>query len=316
MRRLSLFFFSLILFFNSQAQVLPVQNFWQMEMERKMENDRIQDSIYQAQDSLQMLWLKPPSTERPNQFIDSLKGIYTVKNGDLFAWRSQFKGKEDNLTKGEMKKHREIWLLLILGLILLFFSILKFNYSAQLTAMMHAIYNDTALTQLNKAEKIYSRWSFILLYILFGFVFGMFIFLGVGSFYASTFSNGIMPYIIISLGIVFYFSLKILIVRALGFVFEVQSLTKEYNSMLFLGYFNSAIFLLPIIIAFAFLPQMLVDRLFVFFAFVLFVFFALQFVRICYYTLITYKFSKFYLFLYFCTLEIGPLIIITKAIGL
>jgi hypothetical protein len=144
----------------------------------------------------------------------------------------------------------------------------------------------------------------------------MFVFLGASTFYASIFSKGLMPYIIVSLGIVFYFSLKVLIVRVLGFVFEVQSLTKEYNSILFLGYFNSAIFLLPIIITFAFLPQMQVDRLFVFFAFVLFIFYALQFVRICYYTLITYKFSKFYLFLYFCTLEIGPLIIIIKAIGL
>lgn len=316
MRRLSLFFFPLILFFNSQAQVLPVQNFWQMEMERKMENARIQDSIHQAQDSLQMLWLKAPSAERPNQFIDSLKDIYTIKSGDFFTWRNQFRAKEGSLTKGELKKHREIWVLLVLGLILLFFSILKFNYSAQLTAMMHAVYNDTALTQLNKAEKIYSRWSFILLYILFGFVFGMFVLLGASTFYASVFSKGIMPYIIVSLGIVFYFLLKVLIVRVLGFVFEVQSLTREYNSILFLGYFNSAIFLLPIIITFAFLPQIQVDRLFVFFAFVLFIFYALQFVRICYYTLITYKFSKFYLFLYFCTLEIGPLIIIIKAIGL
>lgn len=316
MRRLSLFFFLFILFFYSQAQVSPVQNFWQMEMERKMEHDRIQDSIHHAQDSLQMLWVKAPSPKRPNQFLDSLKEVYIVKNGDLFAWRNQFKGKEDNLAKVTLKTHREIWVLLALGFILLFFSILKLSYSSQITAMMHAVYSDTALTQLNKAEKVYNRWSFILLYILFGFIFGMFVFLGSSAFYMSTFSQSIIFYIIISLGIVLYFTLKVLVIKLSGFVFEVQSLTKEYNSILFLSYFNSAIFLLPIIIAFAFLPQMQVDRLFVFFAFVLFVFFALQFVRVCYYTLITYKFSKFYLFLYFCTLEIGPLIIIIKAIGL
>lgn len=316
MRRLSLFFFSLILFVNGQAQIQPDQSFWQTEVERKMENSRIQDSIHQAQDSLQMLWLKSPSAERPNQFIDSLKEAYTVKNGDLFTWRDKFKIKEEHLAKGELKTHREVWVLLVLGIIILFFSLLKFNYSSQLNVMMHAVYSDTALTQINKAEKIYSRWPFIFLYILFGFVFGMFVFLGSDPFYSSASNLNIGFYILISLAIILYLSLKVFVIKLLGLIFEVQSIAKEYNSILYLSYFNAAIFLLPIIISFAFLPQIQVDHLFVVFAFVLLVFFALQFIRICYYTLITYKFSKFYLFLYFCTLEIGPLIIITKAIGL
>src|SRR5690606_22992915 len=117
---------------------------------------------------------------------------------------------------------------------------------------------------------------------------------GANAFYSSAFNHDIIAYLMISLGIILYFSLKVLVIRFLGFVFEVQPLTKEYNSILFLSYFNSAIFLLPIIIIFALLPQTQVDQLFVFFSFVLFLFFALQFVRVCYYTLMTYKFSKFY----------------------
>lgn len=315
MRRLSLFLFSFLFLFNSQAQVSAVQDLLQMEKEQKMEKARIQDSIRHSQDSLQMLWVKQQLAERPNQFIDSLRKVYTVNNGDLFAWRNQFKKKENSLAKAVLKTHREVWVLLVLGIIILFFSILKINYSSQIKAMMHAVYSDTALTQLNKAEKIFNQWPFILLYVLFGFVFGMFVFLGGNSLF-SIFDQTISFYIMVSLGIILYFSLKVIIIKLLGFVFEVQALTKEYNSILFLSYFNSAIFLLPIIIAFAFLPQIQVDHLFVWFSFALLVFFALQFLRVSYYTLITHKFSKFYLILYFCALEIGPLILIMKALGL
>lgn len=316
MRRLSLFLFSFLFVFISQAQVSPVQDFSQLEKEQKMEKVRIQDSIRHSQDSIQMLWIKHPLPERPNQFIDSLRKVYTINNGDLFAWRNQFKDKENSLVKAALKTHREIWVLFVLGIIILFFSILKINFSSQIKAMMHAVYSDTALTQLNKAEKVYNQWPFILLYILFGFVFGMFVFLGANAFYSSSFDQNISLYMMISLGIILYFSLKVVIIKLLGFVFEVQLLTKEYNSILFLGYFNTAVFLIPIIIAFAFLPQIQIDQLFVYFSIALLVFFTLQFLRISYYTLITYKFSKFYLILYFCTLEIGPLIIIMKAIGL
>ncbi len=316
MTRLSLFFCFSIFFFSSLAQVSPTQNVWQMEMEREMEESRIQDSIRHAQDSLQMLWVKFHSSARPNQFIDSLKEVYTVNDGDLFAWRDQFKGNVENLIKGEPKKHRELWVLLVLGIIILFFSIIKFNYSSQLNVMMHAFYSNTALTQINKAEKVYNRWPFILLYVLFGFIFGMFIFLGAGAFYSSIFKLDISFYLLVSFAIIMYFSLKVVVIKLLGFVFEVQPISKEYNSILFLSYFNSAILLLPVIIAFALLPQAQIDYLFAIFSAVVLLFFTLQFVRVCYYTLITYKFSKFYLFLYFCALEIGPIIIIIKAIGL
>jgi hypothetical protein len=121
---------------------------------------------------------------------------------------------------------------------------------------------------------------------------------------------------VISLGIILYFSLKVVVVKLLGFVFEVQPLAKEYNSILFLSYFNGAIFLLPVLATLAFLPQIQIDYWFVFLSVLLLAFISLQFVRACYYTLMTYKLSKFYLFLYFCTLEIGPLVIIIKAIGL
>lgn len=313
MRILFVYFFCFISL--SQVKALPEQNQLQLT-EIGMEEIKKQDSINHIRDSLQMLWIKSPLPNRPNQFIDSLKDVVTVKDGDILGWGIQFKQGVNALHVGVIKIHREQWIVFTLGLLILFYSILKFNYSSQLNVIIRAVYSNSAFAQLNKEDKIYNSWPFLLLYILFGFVIGMFIFFGTKSFHSHPFDHSLSSYIVISLGIILYFSLKIGIVKLLGFVFEVQPLSKEYNSIIFLSYFNGAIFLLPITVILAFLPQAQVDFWFVFFSFLLLVFILLQIARACYYTLMTYKLSKFYLILYFCTLEIGPLLIMLKAIGL
>ncbi len=314
MRILIVFFFCFLSLL--QVKALPEKNQLQFIPERGMDEVGKQDSISHVRDSLQMLWVKAPLPNRPNQFIDSLKDVVTVKDGDILAWGNQFKQDVNVLHVGIVKIHREQWIVFALGLLILFFSVLKFNYSSQLNVIIRAVYSSSAFAQLNKEEKIYNRWPFLLLYILFGFVIGMFVFLGANSFYSHPFDRSISFYIVISWGIILYFSLKVVVIKLLGVVFEVQPLAKEYNSIVFLSYFNGAIFLLPIIVILAFLPQAQVDFWFLFFSFLLLVFILLQIARACYYTLMTYKLSKFYLILYFCTLEIGPLIIIMKAIGL
>jgi hypothetical protein len=316
MSRFILLYLSFISFLTVNAQVSSTQNYWQIKIEREAEGLRIQDSIHRAQDSLRMLWIKSPAANRPNQFIDSLKNAYTVENGDLSIWMKRFGRNTDTLNIAKIKSQRNLWIVSAVGMLVLFFSILRLNYSSQLNTMMQAMYSNAALAQINKEEKFYNRWPFILLYILFGSIFGMFIFLGINTFYSFGTERTISFYLLISLGIILYFSLKIAIVKIFGFIFEVQSLSREYNAILLLSYFNSAIFLLPIVFAFAFLPEIQIEYLFIISSFLLIVFFLLQLVRICYYTLKVHKLSKFYLFLYFCSLEIGPLIILIKSIGL
>lgn len=314
MSRFIVLFLSFISFLNVHAQVSSTQNNWQLKLEREAEELRIQDSISFAQDSLQMLWIKPPPANRPNQFIDSLRDAHTVATGDFSVWQNKFTNNTDTLSSATVKAQRKFWILAAVGVLVLLFSILRINYLGQLTTMMHAMYSNTALAQINKEEKVYNRWPFILLYIVFGSVFGMYIFWGANTFFGAdgTFSF----YLLISLGVIVYFSLKIAVVRIVGFIFEVQLLSREYSSILILSYFNSAIFLLPIVLAFAFLSEIQIGNLFVFSSFLVIIFFLLQLIRICYHTLKVYKLSKFYLFLYFCTLEIGPLIILIKSIGL
>ena len=250
-------------FFSVNAQVPALSNYWQMELDKKNENIRIQDSVAHAQDSLQMLWVKAPLANRPNQFLDSLKNAYTFKDGNFLTWKKQL-GKFSNYTiKVKEKSHRSSWVLWTFGVILFLFSLIKVFYSSQLRGIMIGFYNNNVFLQLNKEEGLFNRWPFVLLFLLFSFVIGLFIFLGAQTYLSVFYNPNIELFLLLSVVVFVLILLKVLVTKALGYIFEVSFLSREYISALYLCYFNGAIYLLPVLLAFLFLPVQLIDVLFV-----------------------------------------------------
>ena len=312
MIRLIILLFIGLPFFNATAQNTAQLPYWQLELEKQAERIRIQDSIQQAQDSLRMFWVKAPLENRPNQFLDSLKEAYTVKDGSFNTWNEKFAKFSTNAVQTKEKSHRSRWSLWAFLIILFLFSLIKLFYSPQLKGIILGFYNNNTFIQLNKEEGLFNRWPFILLFLLFSFVIGLFIFLGAQSYLSIFYTPNIQSFFLLS-GVVFVLILlKVLVTKALGYIFEVKFLSREYISTLYLCYFNGAIYMLPILLAFLFLPSRHIDFLFVYSCLFLTILFLYQFLRVSFFTLKTYKFSKFYLFLYFCALEIGPLLILIK----
>lgn len=304
--------FCLISFFSLSAQVSYQPNYWQLELERKAEIARIQDSTFHAQDSLQMLWIIAPSKNRPNQFLDSLKEVYTIKGGSYSAWKMHLNQGDGHQEIANVKPYRAVWVIGVFGLIIALFATIKLYYTPQLVGMMHAFFSNTAFFQLNKEENIYNKWPFVLLFILFSFVVGLFVFLGAEAYYPSVFSGSVQFFLLISVAVFLIVLLKVLATKALGYIFEVKALAKEYISILYLCYFNGALYLIPVLLIFLFSTQDIIDILFIVSCLLLTLLFLLQVLRTSIYTLKAYKFSKFYLILYFCTLEIGPMLILIK----
>ena len=60
---------------------------WQAE---KDSIRRVKDSLKAVGDSLSMVWLKRPDPNRPNQFLDSLIEIYSIKDLNFQAWSKRF----------------------------------------------------------------------------------------------------------------------------------------------------------------------------------------------------------------------------------
>src|SRR5690606_41331498 len=126
-------------------------------------------------------------------------------------------------------------------------------------------------------------------------------------------AEGFNLYLIFSISIMVLFSLKIITLRFIGFLFDVPRLVREYVSILYLSYFNTALMFLPVVIIMAFSPKNLVGSFMIFGVFILTVIFIVQFLRAGASIFKTYSLSKFYLFLYLCTLEIGPILKIGRA---
>src|SRR5690606_20458923 len=108
------------------------------------------------------------------------------------------------------------------------------------------------------------------------------------------------------------FVLKILFVRGLALIFEIEKIIREYVLILYLVYFNSMLILMPVLLILLFVPTAYFEFLFVLFAGVVFALFLYRFIVAALSLLGQLKFSIFYLILYLCSLEIAPILILVK----
>lgn len=274
----------------------------------------IKDSLKAIGDSLSMMWLKPPDPNRPNRFLDSLVEHYRIKNLDFSSWKKKFPAKVFRYDQGRLKPKGDVWLLGFIVFLLLFFAILKNAFSKELNVIFHSIYSNRILNQVNKEDRLFSSWPFLFLYILFGFTIGTFIYL-CSRYFQVTYSLGGFQWLLtLSMIVLGLFTLKIVVLRLLGFLFNLQKAFKNYVSILYLTYFNAAILFLPLVVAFSLTPLRYAG-LYIYLGIILTSgIFILQFIRAGVLILSEYRFPIVYLILYICALEICPLAILIKVL--
>src|SRR5690606_3697887 len=214
------------------------------------------------------------------------------------------------------KGSRERWVMAAIGLLLLLLGLVRVSFPNEVVSIIQAFYNDRMLLQINKEDTLYSSWSFIFLYVLFGFAMGLFIYVCNLYYYEKgSYQSGVETFLGISIFVMLLFILKIIVTRFLGVVFDVRRIVREYVSILYLSYFNAALVFLPVVLILSLVPQsqmvwiiptalILVLGLFIF-----------RFVRTATSVLTNHRLSKFYLFVYLCCLEIAPVLILVKVLG-
>jgi len=218
---------------------------------------------------------------------------------------------------GKLLPKGDVWVLAIIGFLLVLFAVLKNSFGKQLSAVVQSFYSNRALSNLNKEDNLVTSWSFLLLFLQFGFTIGMFFYL-VAQYQElpQIKQEGFAFFVTISVGVIFLYLLKIVCLRFIGFVFDVQRPLHQYISILYLSYFNTSLLFIPIIIAFALSAKKYGSSYILLGVSALIIIFVFQFIRAAVNILSQYRFPKLYLFLYFCTLEICPILILVKAVGL
>ncbi len=273
------------------------------------------DSANAIKDSLSTVWIKAPDPNRPNRFLDSLISLYKIENLDFNSWASKFQKKSVRYDAGSPRTYRETWVIAVVLFLVLFFAVIRFFFPSELNTIVLAFYSNQALSKINKEDSLFNSWPFIFLYLLFSLNTGLYLYLS-GKYLGISYpAKGFELFIYLSAVVVGLFTMKIIALRILGFLFDVQRLVREYVSVLYLSYFNAAILSLPVVIAFSLTSyRFAVIYSYIGVAMVILIF-LLQFLRAGANILSNYKFPKVYLIIYLCALEFCPLIILLKALG-
>jgi hypothetical protein len=283
----------------------------------------VRDSAYNARrnfvtDSvMKATWLFPDSIVNKHMIMDSIIKANTVGRSNLInRYKDYVSIPRSKYKFGKPLPKGQLWVLGVVASLLLLFAVLKVSFTKQLQTIIQSFFSNRVLNNLNKEDNLFTSWPFLLLFVQFGFTIGMFFYL-VSQFYHLAFSgSGFQFYVSISVLIVIFYLLKILILRVLGHLFNIQKPVNEYVTILYLSYFNLSLLFIPLVIAFALSPLKYAP-IFIAISFILLgTIFAFQFIRAGVNILSHNRFSKVYLFLYFCALEICPILILIKAIGL
>lgn len=280
----------------------------------RVQNVANSDSLKRVSDSLAVMYIKYPDPNRKNRFIDSLMQLYQVKNLDFIAWAKQFGRPINHDGEGKLRKHGQSWVLVVILCLVLGFAVLRIAYRNDINMLMNAFFDHRFLGQQTSAGGFFTSWPFMLLFVLFGFTIGMYFYL-IGSYLKLSYAfSGVEWYVILSLLIMGLLILKVYVLRFLGFVLMVQKAVRVYTSILFLSYFHAALLFLPLIVAFS-LSSSAYAVLFIYAGMAIALFITVfQAIRGAIHVLSHYPFSKLYLFIYFCALEICPMLVLIKVL--
>ncbi len=280
----------------------------------RVQNVANSDSLKRVSDSLAVMYIKYPDPNRKNRFIDSLMKLYQVKNLDFIAWEKQFGRPINHDGEGKLRKHGQSWVLVVILCLVLGFAVLRIAYRNDINMLMNAFFDHRFLAQQTSAGGFFTSWPFMLLFVIFGFTIGMYLYL-IGSYLQLSYAfSGVQWYVILSLLIMGLLILKVYVLRFLGFVLMVQKAVRVYTSILFLSYFHAALLFLPLIVAFS-LSSSAYAVLFIYAGMAIALFITVfQAIRGAIHVLSHYPFSKLYLFIYFCALEICPMLVLIKVL--
>jgi len=265
------------------------------------------------EDSLTMQYVKYPDPGRHSTLLDS---IFKQLTFNPISFTGGKDVKKHLLQSGKERNLHPQWIILIIVLLLIYTGVLNLVIGKDIYGILQAFYSKRAFASLTNEDSLFSSWAFIALFSLFGFTIGLYLYQLIIYKQFDFDITGFELFFYLSVIVIALFILKILVLRILGFVFDIGRLVKEYISILYLTYFNIAFIFLPIVICFSLLSAGFRPYLFIFSLCLLVLIFVIQYLRSTINIISKFRFQKIYLFIYLCALEICPILILIKALDL
>ncbi len=204
------------------------------------------------------------------------------------------------------------WFLASVFMCLILFTWLQYFFQKHIAKMFVAIFSTNQASKLFTDKNILLERVFTFLNIIYILTAGLFVFQLLKYFNVEIYNLGDLQMFLLSTLFIFaLFILRFVINWLVGQLFNWKNEMKEYNYNVFLSYKVLGLVLLPIVICMAYIPE-IQKNILIYLAFVLIgLFYTIRYIRGMY--LLGKKgFLLFYMILYFCTIEILPLLLLYR----
>lgn len=205
------------------------------------------------------------------------------------------------------------WEIYFLVLLLIFFAIIRNKFFGNLYEIIDANWNNRYLNHFLRDENFFRLRSSVFFIVFFILSFSFFVYL-VNERFEIIDLNGNYPFIKI-IGFIggFYF-IRFHLVRLLNFMFDLGKLFNGYNTLFYISNIFFTLAILPLLIFIPFVSSGYSDLLLIIGLLLWCLITAYKYIRTAIYLLFHFQFPIFYLFVYLCTLEIAPLLVLVKLI--
>ncbi|MFD2874449.1 DUF4271 domain-containing protein [Mucilaginibacter ximonensis] len=223
---------------------------------------------------------------------------------------------KSSLRSGHTRQTRDQWVIGMIISLLIYTAFLNITMNKDIKNVFLSFYSKRAMVQASKDDVQINFWAFVGLFLLFGMTFGLFLYqlAAYKSIYYSI--SGFRLFSTLVFIILLLFAGKFLVLKLLGFVFDIQKLVTEYVSVLYLTYFNIAFVFLPVTLCFSLLAAQYIPVLLLFAIILVIAIFIWLYLRSSVSIISNFRFHKFYLIIYLCALEICPILILVKALNI
>jgi hypothetical protein len=221
--------------------------------------------------------------------------------------------KAGEIDPSSFKKFQPDWIFLLFLIAFGLLAWIQASYSKRLRQILLAPYSKRFLNQLVRDGNIIKERISVALLIV--YVIGISLLLYEMNIlllhHTGVPVSGLPLFLWIVVGLLAYWFVKLLMVFSLGIIFRTYQATREYILNIFILIFVSGIILLPLLVLTVYLESTFLLYICLFFFVLLFIF---RFIRGFFIGISVSRFSYMLLFVYLCSLEILPVILVAKLI--
>ncbi len=221
-----------------------------------------------------------------------------------------------NMVPRSMSKLYPDWVFFIILLLLVLFTWIKVFYQKNIVQIGQAFVSMTVTNQIVRDENILVQRASILLTILFNISAALFLF-QLSTYFDWNFlfiAEGLLRFMVFALLISVVYTIKFLILKVVGFLFDSDRPIANYIFNIFLINNMLGIGLSVMVTLMFLLPRQWFPYLVLFSILLISFSYIYRLMRGLTIGLNSFSMSKFYLFLYLCALELAPLLVFIKLV--